>query len=438
MKECENKYKDIELRSEEVQEVMNHIPAWIIRWGITVLLSIVVLLLVGSYWFKYPDVVEAEILVSTQTPPAFILAKESGRIDTLYVQNGDKICKGKVMGGIANEARIEDVLMLKKQMELWRKDRYPIADAEKYFELPSLQLGEIQPAFASFFSALSDYSNFIKMNYYSRKKLHGKKQLELQEKYFRLAQRQHTISKEEQVVVDRIYGRDSTLYHNKAMIGAEFDLSKRNYLQQLQSRESSKMSLDQISIQLEQQKENLLDINRQSQTEDQKFRIDLKNATEQLRSQLISWEKRYLLVAPIDGVVTFMSIWSNIQNVSLGETVFLIAPLITSRPFGKALLPVLGSGKVKPGQKVNIRLNNYPDQEFGYIKGRVLNVSPAPTAEGMYVVEVELPKGLHTTYGKILPISRDMKGKAEIVTEDLRLLERLLAPLKKMIDKGRD
>ena len=31
------KYKEIELRCEEVQEVMNHIPSWILRWGITVL-----------------------------------------------------------------------------------------------------------------------------------------------------------------------------------------------------------------------------------------------------------------------------------------------------------------------------------------------------------------------------------------------------------------
>ena len=35
--------KDIELRSEAVQEVMGHVPSWIVRWGITVL-SLVVLI----------------------------------------------------------------------------------------------------------------------------------------------------------------------------------------------------------------------------------------------------------------------------------------------------------------------------------------------------------------------------------------------------------
>ena len=47
--------KDIELRSEEVQEVMGQVPAWIVRWGITLLFLVVVALLVGSCFFKYPD-----------------------------------------------------------------------------------------------------------------------------------------------------------------------------------------------------------------------------------------------------------------------------------------------------------------------------------------------------------------------------------------------
>ena len=57
--EDKKEYKEIELRSEEVQEVMSHVPVWILRWGITVLFCIVIILLIGSYLFKYPDVLEA-------------------------------------------------------------------------------------------------------------------------------------------------------------------------------------------------------------------------------------------------------------------------------------------------------------------------------------------------------------------------------------------
>ena len=50
MEKEEKKYKEIELRSEEVQEVMGEIPPWILRWGITILFVIVMALLTGS-WF---------------------------------------------------------------------------------------------------------------------------------------------------------------------------------------------------------------------------------------------------------------------------------------------------------------------------------------------------------------------------------------------------
>ena len=37
------------------------IPAWIVRWGITLLFLVVVALLVGSCFFKYPDVITADM-----------------------------------------------------------------------------------------------------------------------------------------------------------------------------------------------------------------------------------------------------------------------------------------------------------------------------------------------------------------------------------------
>lgn len=56
--------KDIELRSDSVQEVMSKVPPGILRWGITVLSIILLMLLTGSYFFKYPETIEAEIFIS--------------------------------------------------------------------------------------------------------------------------------------------------------------------------------------------------------------------------------------------------------------------------------------------------------------------------------------------------------------------------------------
>ena len=53
----ESKNTRIEFRSEPVQEILGSVPSWIIRWGTSLFFVIIVLLLVGSWFFRYPEVV---------------------------------------------------------------------------------------------------------------------------------------------------------------------------------------------------------------------------------------------------------------------------------------------------------------------------------------------------------------------------------------------
>lgn len=177
-----------------------------------------------------------------------------------------------------------------------------------------------------------------------------------------------------------------------------------------------------------------LDLGKQAYDEEQNRRLELKNAIEQLQAQLSSWAQNYLFSSPICGKITFMTVWSRNQNVQSGETVFVVQPSEDSKVIGKAKLPLQGSGKVQVGQKVHIRMDNYPDQEFGYVRGKVESISPVPTEEGLYVVEIVLPEGLHTNYGKTLPTLRELKGTADIILADRNVLERLLAPLRKIVE----
>lgn len=434
MENEKNTYKEIELRSEEVQEVMNKVSPWILRSGITVLCCIVLALLIGSYLFKYPDTLTAEITLSTEAPPAYVLARASGKVDCLFVENGQAVVQGEKLGVIENSAQVADVLELKELLEGWRRENRPVAEGAAIFAAKYWQLGELQSWYAAFFTALTDYARFTKQNYYEQKLASGEEQLKKQQIYAQLAHNQYRLLEQEHILAYRMYERDSILYHRNAMIAAEFEESGSRYLQKLQTMEASRMSLTQVAIQIEQGKESLLDLRRQALTDSQQYELALKSSAEQLMAQLLAWEKRYLMRSPIRGKVTFMTVWSPNQQVAVDETVMVIAPDQETLPVGKALLPLQGSGKVKAGQVVNVRLNNFPDQEFGYVCGRVSSISPVPTADGMYVVEVSLPHGLKTNYGKTLPITREMKGTADIITEDMRLIERLFMPLRKIID----
>ena len=51
----------IELRSEKVRHIIGEIPSRIVRYGITVITIVVLILLVGAYFIPYPETVGARI-----------------------------------------------------------------------------------------------------------------------------------------------------------------------------------------------------------------------------------------------------------------------------------------------------------------------------------------------------------------------------------------
>jgi len=101
------------------------------------------------------------------------------------------------------------------------------------------------------------------------------------------------------------------------------------------------------------------------------------------------------------------------------------------------LLPASGAGKVRAGQKVAVKLSNYPYTEFGYIEGKVQSISlvtqPYDTGTKMidaYLVLVEMYRGLTTNYGEELDFQYTTGGTADIIVKDRRLIARLFDNLK--------
>lgn len=101
---------DIELRSEEVQEVLGNVPGWILRRGITLLALIVVMLIVGSWFFKYPEIISSQLTLTTANPPANIIARTSGKISELFVDDLENVRAGSPLALIENPAALTDVL----------------------------------------------------------------------------------------------------------------------------------------------------------------------------------------------------------------------------------------------------------------------------------------------------------------------------------------
>ncbi|PZQ81281.1 MAG: HlyD family secretion protein, partial [Flavobacterium johnsoniae] len=66
------------------------------------------------------------------------------------------------------------------------------------------------------------------------------------------------------------------------------------------------------------------------------------------------------------------------------------------------------------------------DREFGVIRGKIQSISLTPDKEGNILIDVSLPNKLETSYHKKIAFRQEMSGTADIITQDLRLMERLL------------
>ena len=426
--------EDIELRSEEFQEVLGAVPPWILRWGITILAVVIIILLIGSAIIKYPDVIPAQIVLTGSTPPATIVAHASGKIKQLYVSDNQEVKIGDYLAVIDNPAKTEDILLLKNYL-----DTLLTPPTSPKWRGAGGEVGSLQQLYTSFSTTMFEYSEYQRLLYYPQKKTMTMERIAQYEKQYNTLLNQQRITEEQLTIAQKQHSRDSLLNKKGILSDEEFEATGNVFLQSLLSRENMHSNLNNMQIQIGQLKESLLDMEQQGIEKLNSLQTQLQSLISQLKTGIQDWELNYALRAPIDGKITFSKYWIENQNVSAGEEVFTIVPDSTYTIIGKAMLPVDRSGKVKAGQKVNIHVQNFPENEFGILRGTVQHISLVPVQTGetiYYSVEISLPNGLMTTYKKELPYLPNMQGQADIITEDLSLLERLVLPIKKILKES--
>ncbi|KAF2507713.1 HlyD family efflux transporter periplasmic adaptor subunit [Flavobacterium zhairuonense] len=423
----------LELRSEEVQDILTKVPHWMIRWGTVLIFVIIVMLFFVSWFVKYPDVVNTEIVITTNIPPEKIVSKSSGRIEAILIKNKATVAKNTTLAIIENTANYKDVFLLKSIVE-----NYNINDSNKEFpfaKLKNLQLGEIESAFGVFqkdYEAEKLNENLKPFEVENRAQISEKVQIK---ERLEILQQQKIINESELQLQKNEIARFETLY-NKGIISAqEMEAKKLGYLQAQKSYKGLLSSISQL-------KSALIDNTKLSQTsqisgtkEEVNLGRNMAQSFYQLKKVIKDWELAYTLKSSISGVVTFLQVWNESQTINIGDNVFSIIPDAKNGYIGKVKAPALNSGKIKVGQRVNIRLSNYPDREFGVLKGEIRNISLVPDKDGNLLLDVALPNGLKTSYNKQIVFQQEMKGRAEIVTEDLRLIERILYQFKNIFEQ---
>lgn len=428
----ENKEKDIELRCEEVQEILTRPPHGLIRWGITVFFAVLALVFIGGCFFKYPDIVSAEITITTEHPPVWIVARGSGKIQEVYSKDREKVETGDIIAVLENPARTADVLELKRSLASFILTDSCI-NQTPFPEKP--ELGNIQNTYASFIRSLTDYRNFLSIDLYSQKEKAACKELQEYQKYIVHMNKQAELDKEQVEIASATHSREKKLYDKGLISKADYEVAQQSYLNRRQGHEQMMTSLSSARIQEAQLQQNIVEIRMERNREANTLNASLKSALNDLRVSISDWELGYLFSAPAGGILSYNNVWQRNQNVNAGDKVFSIVASAPGDIIGKIKMPVNGSGKVSPGQRVNISVAGYPYMEYGFLTGEVTAVSLLTNEDKMYTVTVSLPQSLRTSYGKQLDFKGELSGTAEVMTDERSVTARLLSPLRYLWEK---
>lgn len=419
----------LKIYSEEVRDVLSDPPKTILKWGNSILLGFITLLFFLSWYIKYPDIVVAPVVITTNIPPEKILAKTSGKIEAILVNDKVFVKENTPLAIIQNSADYKEVLNLSKDINGINSqdesalninfnkiiDRYKISN-----------LGDIRQAFSLFEKdCIAHDLNQELQPFQVQVKAQNSESVQISNR-LNILQQQKSLNESELKLQKNDVNRYEILF-NKGIISAQdFDNKKLGYLQAEKNYKNLLSSISQL-------KSALIENTRSSKSNKingAKENVTLENSQiqsfYQLKKSIKDWELTYVLKSSEAGKVSFLQIWTANQSISVGEPVFAVIPTLEKGYIGKLKAPAMNSGKIKVGQSVNIRLANFPDSQYGMLQGVIQNISLTPDKEGNLLIDVILPNKLETSYHKKIVFQQEMSGSAEIITEDLRLIERLL------------
>ena len=416
------------LYSDPVNEIISNPPGRLVRWGTALIFTIFLLFILFAWLIRYPDKITGKVEITTINPPVTIPSKITGHIKKLYVHDSEFVSTGKLLAVMETTASISEFETLRNFT-----DSITVPEKLNPGSFPVLtKLGELQEYYSAFLKSLTDYNNYVKNDFY------GSKISSLSEEISSLAEYINRMKAKEKLIAENLgiekkkFERDSLLFSDSVLTESDFDRSLQAYnalnmeLQQAGLDRSAKM------IEMNEKRQLLQDYRITREDEQQKLAAILKEGYLNLKAQVRIWGNRYLIISPIDGIVTFTRFWSENQSVTADQPVLNVVPENPGDLVGRIYLNMERSGKVKVGKTVNIKLSGFPYLEYGMVRGVVKTKSLVPEGNA-YVIEVALPDGLTTLYGKKLDFTQNMQGTAEILTDKLRLLQKLINPIRHLI-----
>ena len=423
------KYRN-ELLGEDVHEVISCRPHWFIRRGNIIFLVIISFLFLLTFFIRYPDIIKASARLSAINAPKMLEAKTEGKLDKLLIKNGDNVNPGQLLAYIQSTGNHDEVITLRN----WIAKVEPIIDSAGFGVInsqlfpPLRSLGELQPAYQEFQNIFKETLQILGGGYYQKKRNALEKDLQYQATLKINAATQKEILQQDQTIQQKEYNAYEQLAKDKVIAPLELNQYKSKLLGKEQGLQQTEAQITNSEISSHNKRKEILDLEKAVQDQQQKFQSSLFT----LKSHVEEWMQRYIIVSPENGRVEFVSFLQENQLISPGQDLFFIQPPETDY-YAEMKAGQAGFGKIRNGQKVILRLDGYPSQEFGYIEGTVSYISNLPNERDSFITKIDLPNGLITSYKKQIFFRNNLSASAEVITDDRRLIDRFFGQFKRIV-----
>lgn len=425
--------RTLELISTEVQEIISYRPHWLIRKGNMIFFFILLVIISGTWFIQYPDIVNGSVRIVAVDGPKSVTTKTEGNLVKLLVKNEEQVVQGQALAFIQSTGKHEDVFQLQNWIS--RIEQPIINDSlEVLLNEPLIvcnNLGELQTEYETFRVQFREMMEALESGYYQQKRKSLYTDLSYLSQLKNNLTRQNHLLHEEYKVQTNDFNAKDYLAREKVIAPLELNQEKGKLLLKEQGLEQMSAQLINSNVASHNKQKELLDLQKYVSDQRIKFQASLLN----LKSKMEEWIKRFVLLAPQDGKLFYTSFLQENQLIPVNTELFYVQPASTSY-YGSLTVGQNGIGKVVTNQDVLIRLQGYPSEQFGYIKGKVGYISSLPNRNDSFLVKVVLPNGLVTNQQKTLLFRNNLLASAEVVTEKRRLIQRFTGKLSEMMKRN--
>jgi multidrug resistance efflux pump len=407
-----------------IENIFGKPPGWIIYWGISIGFVFLLVCITISSFISYPDKLYLTGQIMAEARPIEIVSKMDGIIGGLYINDKQFVQNNTSLIAIRSTLSEQDLQSLFSFMNSFENISY-IPNYLLLFEPENLQLGEVTSEYSLMiqsFKELENYLNdgsvFVKIKALEKEILHItqlNKSLSKQGDYY----------EKDVALTEKDYNRNLSLLEQGVIAPIEKEKSESKILTEKRHLEAFKSNVISNDVRIQQLRTQIADITAERKNGCNVRIFNISQQIAQIKGQIIAWDEKFNIKSPTAGQVSFSQNWSVNQYLKSGEVLFTIIPnSVNANYFVEGLLPVNSSGNLKVAQNAIVELENYPSNQFGVLKGEVIDIGLVPT-EGNYRVKIKLSKNLITTYKKQIHHSQLLKVKVTINTKEYSLLERL-------------